>query len=123
MKNMLKFIPSPPSVPTPPTPPSPPKAPTPPKAPGATGAATGGVPPVSLAGRIGGINGTMPKGVENTIRAIMEKVSGKGAGGVNIKKIIADFDLDQYRDENGKLTPPFSKAELQKYMDYVKSLS
>jgi len=122
MKNMLKHIPSPPSIPTPPSPPSPPKAPTPPKAPDATGAATG-VPPVSLAGNTGGIDGAMPKNVEKTIRTIMEKISGKGAGGVNIKKIIADFDLDQYRDENGKLTPPFSKEELRKYMDYVKSLS
>lgn len=124
MKNMLKHIPTPPKPPSPPSPPSAPKAPSTsgiPKAPGDAGA-SGDLPPIPSAGKNNNIGGAMPGNVGNSIASIMKMISSKGAGSIDIQKIIKDFDLDQYRDENGKLTPPFSKEELQKYMKYVKSL-
>ncbi|MCK4712406.1 MAG: hypothetical protein KAT26_05955 [Marinosulfonomonas sp.] len=118
MKSMLRHIPTPPSIP------SPSKAPAPlgmPKAPGATGKG-GGLPPIPSAGDGNAMGGAMPGNIENIVGSIMKKISGKGHSSGDIQKLIKDFDLDQYRDENGKLTPPFSKEELQKYMKYVKSL-
>jgi hypothetical protein len=84
--------------------------------------ASAGFPPIPSAGTGSDMGGAMPGNVGDSIAAIMKMISGKGAGSIDIQKIIKDFDLDQYRDENGKLTPPFSKEELQKYMSYVKSL-
>jgi len=93
-----------------------PKIPKFPKAPGApktpsTGSGVKSNPPI-------------PAGDMKNFPA-MEKImqhitSDKGISKVDVAHMIENFDIDQYRDENGKITCPVSKEDREALMNSLK---
>lgn len=104
MKHAKKHIPTPPSAPSAPGTPSAPNASNIPS--GGSGSAA--PPPMS------GMQGF------SAMEQIMKHITTDRAGSMDIEKIMKDFDVDQYRDENGKITCPVSKEDRQALMDSLK---
>lgn len=102
MKHAKKHIPKIPKFP---------KIPSVPEIP-STGAGTKSAPPIPMGGM---------KGYPPAMEKIMKHItSDKGFSNVDVKRMIKDFDLDQYRDENGKITCPVPKEDRQALMDSLK---
>lgn len=93
MKHLMKLIPSVPKTPSMPTPPN--------------------------AGDSEGAGAPMGGGMPAMIQKIMSGMSG-GSAGMDIQKMMKDFDLDQYRDENGKVVCPASQEQREAFLNSAK---
>ena len=76
-----------------------------------------------------GGGGAMPMdgGVQQIIQGIMQGMaSGPGSGAISqeqIRHLMENWDIDQYRDANGKIRCPVSQEERDKLKDWIAKMS
>jgi hypothetical protein len=72
-----------------------------------------------------GMPGGMPEGMGQMIENIMKQIgkssgSVKGKPSIDIQKLIREFPIDKYRDENGKICCPVPKEVREQLMKRFK---
>ena len=113
MKNAMNLIPS---FPTIPSFPKMPKMPAPPKQLIDSDGGSAKSIPTSIPGTGGG----MPAKIKEIIAMISKHTGGNGFGNIDIQKIIREFPLDKYRDENGKICCPVPKETRERIMNSLR---
>jgi hypothetical protein len=110
MKNAMKLIPSIPSIPTSP------KMPVSPKQSIVSDGESAKTAPASFPATGGG----MPAKIKEIIAMISKHTNGNGFGNIDIQKMIREFPLDKYRDENGKICCPVPKETRERIMNSLR---
>ena len=141
MKYASKLIPTPPSAPSAPSAPGTPSAPSAPSAPDASNmpaglgdsSASGGMPGIPGGGSAGipggGNTGEIPAGISGSISAIVGKIGAGIPGGSRgftadqIRAAMASINLDDYKDDNGVVRCPVSKADREKMTSDLKKIA